>query len=73
MLLSGTVSVVEAKSSICKATAYKPIASLAVYRRLHWVKKGNYNMKVTQENSSNHCSSYKQVLDCKTEILVQIN
>ena len=44
MLLKGTVSVGEAKSSICSATAYQPVAPIAEYCSVH---------------CSNHIDKYK--------------
>jgi len=51
-LLRGIVSLGEAKSSICKATAYQPLEPVAAYRRVHCNTEDNsYNKCVMEQHS----------------------
>ena len=57
-LLRGTVSVAEAKSSICKATPNQPVRPVAVYRSVHYSKKRRLisnSMELQQCRSMNTC------------------
>ena len=54
-LLRGTVSLGEAKSSICKATAYQPVERVAAYQRVHCT--------IIEDNNNNHKDSRNTIVE----------